>query len=168
MCSLSKEQSILSRETIFFFFFKSCPFFDLDFLSSIKHSTDKHWHPHAVLFSLSDPSSTCPSASINVDVSIGIGFWWKFCVQHHHISLSNQANTFWIIMPTPRQNFNYSGLYFNGIFTLFQHKHFGYSVNVQHPYLGNYYWNYGFVTLHMYVEPKHKVLGKVQLFWHAL
>ena len=65
----------IKGDNFFFFFFKSCPFFDLDFLSSIKHSTDKHWHPHAVLFFLSDPSSTCPSASINVDVSIGIGFW---------------------------------------------------------------------------------------------
>ena len=33
MCSLSKEQSILSRVTIqnAFFFLESCPFFDLDF-----------------------------------------------------------------------------------------------------------------------------------------
>ena len=26
-----------------------CPFFDLHFLSSIKHSTMEHWRPHAVL-----------------------------------------------------------------------------------------------------------------------
>ena len=58
MCSLSKEQSILSRETIQNTFFSSelCPSFDLDFLScikqdflsSIKHPTAEHWHPHAV------------------------------------------------------------------------------------------------------------------------
>ena len=49
MCSLSKEQSILSRETFQKAFFSElCLLFD--FLSSIKHSTAKHWHPHAVLF----------------------------------------------------------------------------------------------------------------------
>ena len=46
MCSLSKEQCILARETVqnaFFFFLV------IDFLSSIKHSTAKPWYLHAVL-----------------------------------------------------------------------------------------------------------------------
>ena len=30
-------------------FSESCPFFDLNFLSSIKHPTVEHWHPHVVL-----------------------------------------------------------------------------------------------------------------------
>ena len=48
MCSLSKEQS---REPILnaYFFTELCPFFDLNFLSSIKHPTAKQWHPHDVL-----------------------------------------------------------------------------------------------------------------------
>ena len=41
MCSLSKEQSILSRETI-----KNAFFFPF---SSIKHPTAERWHLHAVL-----------------------------------------------------------------------------------------------------------------------
>ena len=52
MCSLLKEQSILSREIIqnvFFFFSELCPFSDLDNLSSIMHPTAKRWHPLAVL-----------------------------------------------------------------------------------------------------------------------
>ena len=52
MCSPSKEQSILSRETIqnaCFFFSELCPYFDLDFVSSIKHPTAKRWHQNAVL-----------------------------------------------------------------------------------------------------------------------
>ena len=50
MCSLSKEQSILSRETIqnAFFFQNYGPFFDLYFLPFIKHTAER-WHPHAVL-----------------------------------------------------------------------------------------------------------------------
>ena len=50
-CSLSKEQSILSRETIqkAFFFLELCPFLDLAILSYIKHPTGELWHPHAVL-----------------------------------------------------------------------------------------------------------------------
>ena len=48
MCSLSNEQSILSKETIqetfFFFFSELCPIFDLNYLSSIKHPTAEHWH----------------------------------------------------------------------------------------------------------------------------
>ena len=32
-----------------FFFQNYAPFFDVDFLSSIKHSTAEHWHPHVVL-----------------------------------------------------------------------------------------------------------------------
>ena len=35
MCTLSKEQSILSTETIHFFFFRIMPLIQLDFLSSI-------------------------------------------------------------------------------------------------------------------------------------
>ena len=31
-----------------FFFSELCPFFDLNFLSSIKHPTAKRWHLHAV------------------------------------------------------------------------------------------------------------------------
>ena len=31
------------------FFPELCHFFDLDFLSSIKHLTGERWHPHAVL-----------------------------------------------------------------------------------------------------------------------
>ena len=52
MCSLSKEQSILSRETIqnaFFFFSELCLFSDLDFISSVKHLIAEHWHRHAML-----------------------------------------------------------------------------------------------------------------------
>ena len=53
MCLLSKVQSILSRETIqnAFFFFQNYAsfFFDLDFLSSMKHPTAERWHRHAVL-----------------------------------------------------------------------------------------------------------------------
>ena len=43
MCSLSKEQSIRSRETIqnTFFPLELCPL--LDFLSSIKHPTAEYW-----------------------------------------------------------------------------------------------------------------------------
>ena len=51
MCSLSKEQSVLLRETIqntSFFFFQNYALF-LHFLSSIKHPTAECWHPHAVL-----------------------------------------------------------------------------------------------------------------------
>ena len=49
MSSLSKKQSILSRETInYAFFLELCPYFDLDFLSSIKHPAAERWHPHAV------------------------------------------------------------------------------------------------------------------------
>ena len=44
MCSLSKEQSLLLRETI-----KNAYFFDLDFLSSFKHPATKCWHPDALL-----------------------------------------------------------------------------------------------------------------------
>ena len=48
MCSLSKEQSILSRETIHKAFFSElCLLFD--FLFSIKHLTAKRWHLHVVL-----------------------------------------------------------------------------------------------------------------------
>ena len=48
---LSKEQSILPRESIqnAFLFSELCPFFDLDFLSSIKHPTAERWHPHVML-----------------------------------------------------------------------------------------------------------------------
>ena len=49
MCTLPKEQSILSRKTIQFFFKELCPFFNLDFLSSIKHPAAERWHLHAVL-----------------------------------------------------------------------------------------------------------------------
>ena len=50
MCFQSKEQSILSRETIQHAFFQNyVPFFDLDFLSSFKHLTAERLHPHAVL-----------------------------------------------------------------------------------------------------------------------
>ena len=43
MCSLSKEQSILSRETIQKAFFSEfCPFFDLNSLSSFKPSFGTH------------------------------------------------------------------------------------------------------------------------------
>ena len=51
MYSLSKEQSVLSRKTTqnAFFFSELCPFFDLDFLSSIKNPTAEHLHLHAVL-----------------------------------------------------------------------------------------------------------------------
>ena len=51
MCSLPKEQSILSREIIrkAFFFSELCPCFDFDFLTSIKHPMVERWHPHAVL-----------------------------------------------------------------------------------------------------------------------
>ena len=47
MCSLSKEQSIRSREAIqnAFFFQNFALLFGLDFLSSIKHPIAKHWHP---------------------------------------------------------------------------------------------------------------------------
>ena len=31
-------------------FLELCPFFDLDFLSTIKHPRAEHWHPHALLF----------------------------------------------------------------------------------------------------------------------
>ena len=51
MCSLSKEQSILSRETIqsTLFFQNYVPFL-LGHLSSIKHPTAVYWHPHGMLF----------------------------------------------------------------------------------------------------------------------
>ena len=51
MCSLSKEQSAVSREIIqkAGFFLELCPFFDLDFLSCIKHPTTERWHQHVVL-----------------------------------------------------------------------------------------------------------------------
>ena len=52
MCSLSKKQSILLRETIqnaFFFSQNYAPFFDFDFLCSIKHPTAKRWDTHVVL-----------------------------------------------------------------------------------------------------------------------
>ena len=51
MCSQSKEQSILSRRQfkMHFIFLNYAPFFDLDILSSIKHLTAEHWHPHVVL-----------------------------------------------------------------------------------------------------------------------
>ena len=49
MWSLSKQQFILSRVTIQnSFSSKLCPFFDLDFLSSIKQPTAEHWHLYAV------------------------------------------------------------------------------------------------------------------------
>ena len=34
------------------FFSELRPFFDLDFLSSIKHPTVEHWHPHVLLLKL--------------------------------------------------------------------------------------------------------------------
>ena len=37
-----------NSKCIFFFFSELCPFFNLDFLSSIKHPTAKHWHLHAL------------------------------------------------------------------------------------------------------------------------
>ena len=50
MCSLSKKQTILSRETIQNTLFpRLCRFFDLDFLSAIMHPTTELWRPHAVL-----------------------------------------------------------------------------------------------------------------------
>ena len=51
ICSLSKEQSILLRETIQndFFFPVLCPFCNFNVLSSIKHLTAECWHPHVVL-----------------------------------------------------------------------------------------------------------------------
>ena len=49
MCLLSREQSLLSRETDENAFLELCPVFDLDFLSSIKHPSAKHCHLHAVL-----------------------------------------------------------------------------------------------------------------------
>ena len=50
MCSLSKEQSILSRETIQNAFLTELrPFFELEFLSSIKHPAAERWYAHAVL-----------------------------------------------------------------------------------------------------------------------
>ena len=52
MCSLSQEQSILSRETIqnAFSFSELWFFFDFDFLSSIKQPTAEHQHMHGVLW----------------------------------------------------------------------------------------------------------------------
>ena len=38
-------------------FSELCPFFDLDFISSIKHPTAERWHPHAVLLFISSHSS---------------------------------------------------------------------------------------------------------------
>ena len=54
MCSLSKERAIPSSETIQngFFFSELCPFFYLDFLSSVKHPTAELWHRHTVLLFL--------------------------------------------------------------------------------------------------------------------
>ena len=50
MCSLSKEQSMLLRETIQNAFFSElCPFFNSKFLSSIKNPIAERWHTHAVL-----------------------------------------------------------------------------------------------------------------------
>ena len=50
MYSLSKKQSILSKETIQnAFFFRIMPLFQLRFLSSIKHPTAESWLSHAVL-----------------------------------------------------------------------------------------------------------------------
>ena len=50
MCSLSKEQPILSKETIQnALFSESCTFFVFDILSSIKHPTAQDWHPYAVV-----------------------------------------------------------------------------------------------------------------------
>ena len=51
MCSLSKEQSILSWETIQVHYFQNYATFSTDFLFSIKHPIAEHWHPHAVLLS---------------------------------------------------------------------------------------------------------------------
>ena len=48
MRSLSKKQSILSRETIQNAFSELCPFFDLDSFLSIKHPTAGRWHSHKV------------------------------------------------------------------------------------------------------------------------
>ena len=44
-CSLSKEQSILSKgeNSNAFFFLELCTFYDLTFLSSIKHPTAERW-----------------------------------------------------------------------------------------------------------------------------
>ena len=58
MCSLSKERSLLSRETNQNVFFSElCPFFDIDFLSCIKHPSAERWHPHAVLLLYVEPRS---------------------------------------------------------------------------------------------------------------
>ena len=68
MCSLSKDQSLLSRETIQTAFFSDlCPFFDFNFLFSIKHPTAKHFHPHAMLVSfLAHLSTTCSRGAFRV------------------------------------------------------------------------------------------------------
>ena len=42
---------------ILFFYSELCPFFNLDFLSSIKHPTAENWHPHVVLLFFSFFSS---------------------------------------------------------------------------------------------------------------
>ena len=50
MCSLSKQQSILSRETNQNAFLSELgPVLDFNCLSTIEHPTMEHWHLHAVL-----------------------------------------------------------------------------------------------------------------------
>ena len=49
------------------FFSELCPFFDLDFLSSIKHPTAERWRPHAVLLFFLQVSGWCRSHIV--------GFW---------------------------------------------------------------------------------------------
>ena len=65
MCSLSKVQSLLSRETIqnaCVFFFRIMPFFDI--LSSLKHPTAECWHWHTVLLFCKGLRSMMPSLSL--------------------------------------------------------------------------------------------------------
>ena len=53
MCALSKEQSILSKETNQNAFCSELfPFFNLDFLFSVKHPTAERWHPLLFSFGL--------------------------------------------------------------------------------------------------------------------
>ena len=95
MCSLSKEQFILSRETIQNAVFSElCPIFDFDFLSSIKHpdflSSIKHptaecWHPYAVLLlSVRNIDQGQPAHSMQADMC---QFFFSFCMPMDQVYL---------------------------------------------------------------------------------
>ena len=100
MFSLSKQQFILSRETIQnVFCTELCPLCDLGFLSSIKHPTAKRWHPHAVLCLVLTLSQTSPGFYVSA-----VHSFLKHCGKRRNCS-SRAISPFPTVFSTRLKNF---------------------------------------------------------------